>query len=179
MRSRSGRADALSRVSALVRRAGLVAGFVTVSAACSGRDDAVREQQPADVGPAPACEGRGETIERGMSKTSDDGLLTVSLAKVTPLPPVQGENSWTVHVSENGEPVVDEGDADAQVIANIYMAEHDHNIRKRGAMTSPGVFEFVQFPITMNGYWEITIQVQSDSDANERNDALFGFCVSN
>ncbi|HVR20932.1 MAG TPA: FixH family protein, partial [Polyangiaceae bacterium] len=175
---RSGRTDVLTRPSALVVRAALVVGFVTMSCGCSGGDPIGKESSGTTPLP-PGCEGRGEAMVRGMVETSEDGLLAVTLADATPLPPVQGENTWTVDVSEADAPVLDEGDADAQVIANIYMAEHDHNIRKRGTMTAPGVFEFAQFPITMNGYWEITIQVQSDADVNEREDAVFGFCVRN
>ena len=177
MRCRSGRADAFTRPSALVVRAALVVGFVTMSSGCSG--DASIGKEPTGTPPAPGCEGRGEAMVRGMTKTSEGGLLAVSLVDATPLPPVQGENSWTVEASKADAPVVDEGDTDVQVIANVYMAEHDHNIRKRGTMTAPGVFEFAQFPITMNGYWEITVQVQSDVDANDREDAVFGFCVQN
>ena len=175
MRCRSGRTDALTRPSALAVRAALVVGFVTMSSGCSADDSSGKEPTGTEVG----CEGRGETMVRGMTKTSESGLLAVTLVDATPLPPVQGENSWTVDASKADAPVLDEGEADAQVIANIYMAEHDHNIRKRGTMTAPGVFEFAQFPITMNGYWEITVQVQADADANDREDAVFGFCVRN
>jgi len=161
-----------------VVRVALVVGFVTMSCGCSGGDPIGKESSGTTPLP-PECEGRGEAMVRGMIKTSEDGLLAVTLADATPLPPVQGENSWTVDVSLANAPVVDEGETDAQVIANVYMAEHDHNIRKRGTMTAPGVFEFAQFPITMNGYWEITVQVQSDVDANDREDAVFGFCVQN
>jgi hypothetical protein len=76
-------------------------------------------------------------------------------------------------------PVVDEADTDAEVIANVYMAEHDHNLRKRGTMTAPGVFDFPEFPLTMNGYWQITIQVMSDTDPDDVEDAVFDFCVEN
>ncbi len=197
MRCRSGRTDALTRPSVLVVRAALVVGFVTMSCGCSG-DDLGKESSGTPVasggsggvggagattggsgGTSAGCEGRGDAMVLGMIKTSEDGLLAATLVDATPLPPVQGENSWTVDVSMANAPVLDEGDTDSQVIANVYMAEHDHNIRKRGTMTAPGVFEFAQFPITMNGYWEITVQVQADADANDREDAVFGFCVQN
>ena len=127
------------------------------------------------------CEGRGEPIVVGMSKQSDGGLLTVTLLEATPLPPVQGSNSWTVEVSKALEPVVDLGDEDDHVIANVFMADHDHNIRKRGVMSTPGVFEVLDFPITMNGYWEITIVVEPDApeNADDHEDTVFGFCVEN
>jgi hypothetical protein len=156
-------------------RAMLLAGFVTLPCSCSG-SEAGNDRQSLDQHDAD-CEGRGETLVRGMKKTSEDGTLEVSLTHASSLPPVQGENTWTVEVVRDGEPVLDAGDADAQVIANVYMAEHDHNIRKRGTMTEPGVFEFAKFPITMNGYWEITVQAQSDADADDREDVVFGFCV--
>jgi hypothetical protein len=176
MRSGSGRPDELSRAAGRALRALLVVGFAAMSVSCSSAEGNNEEDTPSLE---PGCEGRGEAIVLDMTKTSDDGELEVSLLAADPLPPVQGENSWTVEVTLAGEPVVDAGDADAQVIANVYMAEHDHNIRKRGTMTSPGVFEFARFPITMNGYWEVTVQVQSDADATELTDTVFGFCVQN
>ncbi|HEX6274599.1 MAG TPA: FixH family protein, partial [Polyangiaceae bacterium] len=164
-------------------RALAVVGFAAMSGACSGAATE-SDQERTPITPNPECEGRGERIVRGLTKTSDDGALAVSLVAGEPLPPVQGPNSWTLDVSLSGEPVLDAGDADAQVIANVYMAEHDHNIRKRGTMTEPGVFEFAQFPITMNGYWEVTVQVLTDPNPDEEGaqpetvaDAVFGFCV--
>jgi hypothetical protein len=129
----------------------------------------------------PGCEGRGEPVIAGMSKQSEGGLTTVTLLEATPLPPVQGSNSWTVEISNGVEPVVDAGDEDHQVIANVFMADHDHNIRKRGVMSAPGVFDVLDFPITMNGYWEITIVVEPDApdNADDHQDAVFGFCVEN
>lgn len=169
MRTVSRGAGALSR---LVMSAVFVVGFATISSACDADDSA----DPTEDG-TPGCEGRGEAIVTGMSRTSEDGSVAVRLEEAAPVPPVIGDNSWTVEVTSDGEPVVDAGDSDAQVIANIYMAEHDHNVRKRGTMIEPGVFEFAQFPISMNGYWEITIQVLSDADASDHDDVVFGFCV--
>ena len=176
MLARSARVATVSRATALARIA--VAGFAALAFACSGNDDAETLKQPTGVDPN-ACEGRGEPIVLGMSKASADGVLNVVLSDAAPLPPVQGQNSWTVEVTKAGEPVVDENDADAEVIANIYMAEHDHNLRKRGTMTAPGVFDFPEFPLTMNGYWQITIQVMSDTDPEDIEDAVFDFCVQN
>jgi hypothetical protein len=176
MRLRSGRVATVSRIRALVRWAALV-GFAVFAAACSGKGDA--EDEPTGADPQPGCEGRGDAIALGLTKVSEDGVLEVVLSDAAPVPPVQGENSWTVEVLMAGEPVLDENEADSQVIANIYMAEHDHNIRKRGTMTAPGVFDFPGFPITMNGYWQITIQVAPDADPEAVEDAVFGFCVQN
>lgn len=175
---RSARGATVSRVSALVRVAA-IGSFAAAAFACSGNDDAGTVEQPAGVDAKPGCEGRGERIVLGMSKESSDGTLTVVLSDAAPLPPVQGQNSWTVEVAKAGVPVVDEADTDAEVIANIYMAEHDHNLRKRGTMTAPGVFDFPEFPLTMNGYWQITIQVVSDTDPDDVEDAVFDFCVEN
>jgi hypothetical protein len=178
MRSSSARVATVSRIRALTRLAA-VAGLATVAFACSGNAGDGSDDEPTGNNTEPGCEGRGDRIVLGMSKASADGALEVVLSDAAPVPPVQGENSWTVEVSQAGEPVLDEGETDSQVIANIYMAEHDHNIRKRGTMTAPGVFEFPGFPITMNGYWEITIQVASDAEPDDFEDAVFGFCVRN
>jgi hypothetical protein len=173
MRSGAALADALAP---RVARSVLLAGFLTIPSACSG-SEADNGQHPGsgDEG----CEGRGEEIVRGMKKASDDGTLEVTLLSATPLPPLQDENTWTMGVVRDGEPVLDEGNEDSQVVANVYMAEHDHNTRTVGAMTEPGVFDLGPFLITMNGYWEITVQVRADADADDREDAVFGFCIRN
>jgi hypothetical protein len=173
MRRRSGRAPSglLSRAF----RIASIACFAWLSQACSSNDG-----EAGDGGQeAPGCEGRGEPVVVGMSKLSEDGLVTVTLLEAAPLPPVQGANSWSVEVSDGLEPIVDLGDEDDHVIANIFMADHDHNIRKRGIMSAPGVFEFADFSITMSGYWEITIVVEPDmpENADDHQDAVFGFCV--
>ena len=132
--------------------------------------------------PPPGCENRGETLALGMSKQSPDGLMTSTLVALDPLPPLQGPNHWTVDVrTSSGAPVVDVDENDAEVIANIYMADHDHNLRKRATMTEPGLFEIPEFLITMNGYWEITVVVHQDQDPNDDADVpmMFGFCVEN
>jgi len=130
--------------------------------------------------PVPGCETRGESVALGMRKGSPDGVVTASLVDATPIPPLLGENLWTVEVLSSGEPVLDANpDTDSTVIANVYMADHDHNIRKEGVMTSPGVFEFPPFLLNMNGYWEITVAVEPDTPAEgaEREEVVFGFCI--
>ena len=122
------------------------------------------------------------SIAVGMRKQSPDGAMTTELLALDPLPPLQGPNRWTVEVrTSEGDPVVDLTDGDAEVIANIYMAEHDHNLRKRATMTEPGIFEIPEFLITMNGYWEVTVVVHQDGDANEDADVpmTFGFVIEN
>lgn len=130
----------------------------------------------------PENEEKTPDIFLGMSRQSPDGLVTTSLVAASPLPPLQGPNSWTVEIlTSTGDPVVDVGDDDAEVIANVYMAEHDHNLRKLATMTEPGVFEIPEFLITMNGYWEVTVVVHQDQDATGDSDAsmVFGFLIEN
>jgi hypothetical protein len=144
----------------------LVTSLALTAAACAAEPE--REEAP--------------DIFLGMTKESAGGLVTTSLVAATPLPPLQGPNRWTVEIlTSTGDPVVDVGDDDAEVIANIYMAEHDHNLRKRATMTEPGVFEIPEFLITMNGYWEVTIVVHQDQDATGDSDAsmVFGFLIKN
>jgi hypothetical protein len=120
------------------------------------------------------------SIAIGMTKESPDGFMATTLVAASPLPPLQGPNQWTVEIrTSSGDPVVDVGDDDAEVIANIYMAEHDHNIRKQATMTDPGVFEIPEFLITMNGRWEVTIVVHQDQDATGDADAsvVFEFLI--
>jgi hypothetical protein len=129
----------------------------------------------------PGRENR-DTISVGMTVQSPDGAMSAELLAAEPLPPLQGPNLWTVGVrTREGDPVVDLTDADVEVIANIYMAEHDHNLRKSASMTEPGVFEIPEFLITMNGYWEVTVVVHQDGDMTDDADVpmTFGFLIEN
>ena len=118
----------------------------------------------------------------GMTKQSPDGAMSTELLAADPLPPLQGPNRWTVEVrTQEGDPVVDLTDGDVEVIANIYMAEHDHNLRKSATMTEPGIFEIPEFLITMNGYWEVRVVVHQDGDTTDDADVpmTFGFLIEN
>lgn len=155
--------------------------FAWLSVACGGGD-----QDPTGQQQEHQCEGRGEPIVLGMSKTSASGLVSATLTQATPLPPAQAPNTWTLELLHStGEPVVDldpdPGDEDAvardsEVVGEIYMADHAHRLRKSAVMSDPGVFE-LPFQITMNGYWEVTVTVQPDESPDDFEDALFGFCV--
>src|SRR5262245_28099256 len=85
-------------------RAVLFVGLVAAASACS---DEAKPDEPSNKTPEPTCEGRGEPIVLGMSKLSEDGLLSVSLTAASPLPPVQGVNSWTLDVTNEAGPVTD------------------------------------------------------------------------
>ena len=150
--------------------------------ACAGKEPTGTEQQP-------GCEGRGDAFVLGMSRESEDGLVRALLTEATPVPPLQGMNSWTVEVSQDGSPVIDarepdpedpEDPGDSQVIATIVMVEHAHDVSKVVSMTAPGVFD-IPFSLTMSGYWEVTLEVWPDKPANDddHEDTVFGFCVRN
>jgi hypothetical protein len=158
-------------------RAGAV---LVMSLALTGAACAV---DAADEKDTPGCENRGETLTLGLTKTTEGGLFTTSLLAATPLPPLQGPNRWTVDVRTSaGEPVIDVLEmGDSEVIAGIYMVEHNHRINKTAVMTDPGVFEIPEFPITMNGYWEVVVTTRQDgaSDDETSEGVVFGFCVEN
>jgi hypothetical protein len=142
---------------------------------------------PGEKKNTPGCENRGEALSLGMTKPTEGGLFTTSLLSASPLPPLQGPNLWTVEVAtSSGDPVMDVLDpedstqeGDSHVIARIYMVEHMHRLDKLAIMSDPGVFEIPEFPITMNGFWEVTISVRDDHapDGDEGDSAAFGFCI--
>ncbi len=176
MRWRSSRAP-----TALVVRGGRLPLAMLVAAlasACNGGQN----EPTGEAAAGSDCEGRGEPIELGMQKLTEGGLYDVVLAEASPVPPLIGENSWTVDVTTStGDPVLDDSATEdySPVTIDVNMAEHNHDIRKSGVMTSPGVFEFLSFPVTMTGYWEFTVIVEPEgsTDPNARQGALFGVCV--
>lgn len=163
----------------------LVVLFAALAGACNGDDEPTNQDgAPSSVGHE--CEERGEPIELGMEKPTGGGLYSVVLVEASPVPPLVGENQWTVGVTtSSGEPVIDDLELiDTAVVINVNMTEHNHNIRKRAVMTTPGVFEFPPFPVTMPGYWEFTVSVAPEPDPlappptpPSPENALFGICV--
>jgi hypothetical protein len=140
------------------------------------------ESEPTENAPQGSdCGGRGEPIVLGMEKPTQGGIYRVRLVEASPLPPLVGDNEWTVDVATSaGEPVIDELEGDeSPVILNLEMVGHQHRLRKAGVMTTAGVFEFPPVPITMTDYWEFTIYVAPEgfADAGVVEGAIFGFCV--
>ena len=175
MRSCSSRRATSAKV--LLGRSALVAFVAAFANGCGSSESEPTESEPQGSD----CEGHGEPIVLGMEKPTDGGLYRVGLVEASPLPPVMGENDWTVEVAtSDGEPVIDDAElVDTSVIADIEMVGHQHRLRKGGVMTTAGVFEFPPLPITMPGYWEFTISVgpEGSDDPNAIENALFGFCV--
>jgi hypothetical protein len=157
----------------------LVVLFAALLGACG------EKEPPNEVGqetPGAECEDEGELIELGMEKQSVGGLYDVLLVDASPTPPRVGENRWTVDVTTAaGEPVLDDPNTDfVPVTIDVLMVVHTHDIRKSGVMTSPGVYEFPPFPVTMTGYWEFTVFVEPEgsTDPNERQGAVFEICIA-
>ena len=152
--------------------------LAVLASACASSESEPTESEPQGSD----CDGLGEPIVLGMEKPTEGGLYTVTLAGASPLPPLFGENQWTVDVATSaGEPVIDEDleDGESPVILDLKMVEHTHQTRKSGVMTNAGVFEFPPVPIRMTGYWEFTIFVAPEGfgDAGVVEGAVFGFCV--
>jgi hypothetical protein len=184
------RADSIAPVHRACLALGACLAFAT--AACGQADG--EHGKATGASNEESCEGRGELVELGMAKQSSDGLVTATVFAASPLPPLQGVNNWTVDVADarvDGGLVLDAFDPpedgsvpppeeqDSTVLITIFMVDHDHSLRKRGTMTSPGRFEFPPLTITMTGYWEFSVRVEPDlpADENDHEDVTFGFCV--
>jgi hypothetical protein len=123
------------------------------------------------------CEGRGEAFSAGMSKTTEDGELSVVLVAANPSPPGNVDNFWTLQLMGSaGSPV--EG---ATIVAVPYMVDHDHGAAPQLATSDgAGQYELGPLGLTMPGLWEITLQLttEGDADADSERSVVFNFCVS-
>jgi len=138
--------------------------LVVFSVACSA-------EPPKKEDGGPLCDG--EPVAVGRAEQSEDGTVRAEIIDATPLPPIQGENAWAFDLfGSDDAPLLG-----AEVIANIYMPLHDHNIRRSVDETNPGRYELDPIPLTMAGPWEITLEVTTVASPDVEEDVLFEFCV--
>ena len=152
------------------RSALLLAVCLAVTTGCGGDDpEPVATTQESD------CEGRGEPVAVGISKTSVDGRLIAEITAATPLPPNVGDNAWTIQLTtDTGEEVTGAG-----VAARWVMTDHAHPPETQTAVeTEPGVYEIAPIGISMPGYWEMTLSATGIEGAPATGEeVLFAFCI--
>lgn len=143
--------------------------------ACSGGDEADGNHKHPDppVTPDGVCvnETGGETYSAGMTFEGDNGI-TVALADSKPAPPVYGDNTWTIEITDAaGAPVVG-----ATVVVSPIMVKHGHGPGTDPVVTEigGGTYRIAPLDFTMPGLWNTKITVTAGSVTD---DVQVGFCV--
>ena len=139
-------------------------------------DDHAHSHETGDTGEQPAdctAETRDDEFMIGLSKTGT--TATVTLVAADPVPPILGDNSWTLAITDaGGEPITD-----AQITTVMpMMPDHGHGTSVAAEVTATdNPAEFVVSPVNlfMAGLWEITLDLDLGDGATDQ--VVFAFCV--
>jgi hypothetical protein len=140
-------------------------------AACSGGD------APPDADEVQAClsSGSGDTYAVGLERAGKHGVLDFRLMSATPAPPGRDFNSWVIQINElsAGAPV-----SNAMLQVAPFMPDHQHGPGAYQPIVQPmpeaGQYEIDQINTWMPGFWQITIQADTDT---LHDSVVYQFCI--
>ena len=145
-----------------------------VLCACTSSDGGATSSDsatPADAGPTVTCQNdsRVDTYVANLTKTSSSGQMKVTLVASDPAPPVRGNNTWSVKVTDGAGGAVN----GASLAVTPFMPDHGHGTSVKAAINAKGdgVYEITPLYLFMPGVWKITI-------ANGTDSVDFFFCVA-
>jgi hypothetical protein len=119
-------------------------------------------------------DSRAMAYAAGLSATSSDGTLKVSIAGAQPAPPEKGINTWTVQLTDgSGNPV-----SEAAVSVTPWMPDHGHGssiVPQVMPTKSAGTYQVTLLDLFMPGIWQVTFDVTSPSSQDEK--VTFSFCI--
>lgn len=123
-----------------------------------------------------SAETRADSYSAGQSvlKTSQAGLYRVRLVEADPMPPIKGDNAWTLLVEDPaGAPL-----SGATVAIKPYMPDHQHGTSIK-AVTTPlmdaGRYRITPINLFMSAFWEVRVTITPQGGAADQ--ATFGACV--
>jgi hypothetical protein len=115
-----------------------------------------------------------DTFKLGMQKTTQNEHFTITLSAASPAPPDIGDNNWTIAVVDQSSNALES----ASITLTPFMPEHGHGTSPADfngvATDTAGTYSIEDFPLTMSGIWQITINVDNSS---KNDDAVFTFCA--
>jgi hypothetical protein len=122
-----------------------------------------------------ATDPRGQHYAVGLSGASADGSLKMSFVSANPAPPGEGENYWTLKVTDgSGAPLTG-----ATFDVKPWMPDHGHGssiIPSMTPMSVPGEYDVGILEFFMPGIWQTTITEEGTTGAPEA--VVFTFCVA-
>jgi hypothetical protein len=144
-------------------RAALLIGILTFGAACGTQHGGT------DIG----CrtDARAETYRENLVKDGALGRLRFRLVRSDPGPPVRGDNTWQVEVTDASDQPV----SGVILTAVPFMPDHGHGTSRVPEVTaSGGGFQVRPVNLFMPGLWEVTLSAQSSAGTDS---TVFGFCI--
>lgn len=143
--------------------------FAHLALACSSASD---DEHEGDTLPDSECEGRSQEFAPGMSASTSDGSLSISLVSATPEIPSNTDNFWTLALADSNDEPVD----DATVVAIPYMVDHGHGTAPQLATSiGDGHYELGPITLTMPGFWEVTLEITPAE--GEKTSAIYAICA--
>jgi hypothetical protein len=121
------------------------------------------------------CTGdpRAEKYAPGMLKTGAKGV-NVTLLSSDPGPPIKGNNTWKVLVTDPGKAP----QAGAMLKVVPFMPDHGHGTIVKPSVTSlpdAGQYEIAPLNLFMAGLWEVTFTVTGATGVQDA--VVFRFCI--
>lgn len=124
----------------------------------------------ADEASAPCDEeDRADVLEPGL--VADSGSLVVAVVEASPMPPLVGDNDWTVSL------VDDAGVGVPGCIVEVIQEMPDHGHGAAAPTVEDvggGQYDVLAMPFTMGGYWTVALEITCPSVADR---AVFDVCV--
>lgn len=151
-----------------------LASLALVAAAACGGGGAMTP----DADEALACinSGRGDTYVMGLEHPGKAGQLDFKLMSALPSPPGFNNNIWVVQVNAMAAGVVGAPVTGATVTVTPFMPDHQHGTQIRAVVDelTGGQYQLSPINLWMPGYWEVTIDVQTQT---AHDSAIYKFCI--
>jgi YtkA-like len=111
-----------------------------------------------------------------MTKKGVNGLMSFLLIQSEPGPPINGDNSWKIKVTDaSNSPIT------TDLVVEPFMPEHGHPSTKTPKVTydaTTGTFKVEPIYLSMSGKWRVRLKVTDPSDSTlDLDRADFFFCV--
>jgi hypothetical protein len=156
------------------------AAATLAACACSAQatKPAPKPQQDAGSGPCTA-DPRADTYAPNLKRTGENGTLVFEIVKSEPAPPVQGNNTFTVKITDMMGTAI--GGADVRV--DLTMADRNQPTTVDPMVTfdaATGIYTIAPLSMHLPGLWMFGLDAQlTDADAGVVTADLvsFYFCI--
>ena len=155
----------------LIAALALAASGSTVACGSSSEDPGTGNTGEPAAGEC-STPGEFDAYSAGMAKTGDEGI-DVAITSATPAPPVQGDNEWTLMVTDaDGAPVTG---ATLEIVPWMVVHKHGTPVTPRITEGSDGEYTATRVNFVMAGVWETTIRVTTADGVTD--EVMFPFCI--
>jgi len=134
-------------------------------------------KNPPDAGSGPCTtDPRVDAYAPNMSKPGESGVLTFEIVKSEPAPPMQGNNTFTVKITDQAGTAIA-----ADVRVDLTMADRNQPTTVDPVVTfdaMTGIYTIAPLSMHLPGVWKVAFDAMMDSDAGVTADLVtFYFCI--